>query len=225
MPINSINFPQGVRTVRIVKIAEFLDAVKNFPKGGFVDSPWTVNEIVKDVKVYSNRINDCSCDLFSGFKDNKAILAHTGCEGDSFGGCVDFKPIEESILGKFDVNTQEANGFFIGSESCFPESKRHFGNFVKMANRKDLKIPYSMLQGHKLSESSMMAFDGMKNEILVSNGYIDQQLRNTNKPLKDILQDAFEIVKISPRDRVFRENQLVEENITNNSGKLVDYLV
>jgi len=224
MPINRINFPQGVRTVRIVKLEEFFDKTKNFPQSGFVDRPWTVNEIVKDLRVKTNRIDDCSGDLFSGLKDNKAILAHTGCEGEKEGQCIDFKPIRDSILGKIDVNPQEVNGFFLGSEASYPISKKHFGHFVQMANRKDLNIPYSMLQGHKLSESSMMAFDGLENELLVSNGYIDQQLKNTNKSLKTILQEAFEIIKFNPKDRVFKENQLVEENLTNISDKGLDYL-
>lgn len=224
MPVYKIDFPQGIRKIRIVKLSEFHDIVSKFPQKGFVDKPWTVNEIVRGKQVYSDGINDCTSACFSEMQNQEAILSHVkSSEDDYYQKCMDFNPIEAVIKEKMNVKPCDSLAFLFGSDSYYKDSKKHFNHFLSFVKRE--KIPFSMMRGHNLSDYSKIAYDGNKKELLVSNLYITNQLDNKRKSLGMILLEAFDQIKLTPQHKLFRENELYEEVLPTEGLETINHLI
>lgn len=96
-----------------------------------------------------------------------------------------------------DVNNQNLQGFIIGSKIQFPASKKLFKNMEEFMQKHN--IPYSAFK-NKIFGSTDIKYDGIKDEWMVTNNYIDKQCKKRVRDPEKIMNKGFRSHVISNKD-------------------------
>ena len=190
---NKLELPK----LRLLTKKDFDSAVNCFPKDGFVDNPWTHNEIVKGSKIFTDRVSDCTVGGFSAGKNIDGVLSHIRCVDFQPGTKFPFPPVAKVLNNLIDFNQQGLHAFIFGSICRFADSNVMFKHFLNYSQ--DNNIPVTFLRGNKNGNATSVAFDSSRHEWLISNESISKDLALKTKSLGEILKDAFVAVKIDPR--------------------------
>lgn len=189
---NNISFTSRIRPVpRSLFSKTITPGIKS------VEYPWTYYLTTKGEKAMTTGIQDCCA---GGITDGETVvLFHVSPYSH-----VDGKKIPDvhakliKYIKQFiDVNNQNLQGFIIGSKIQFPASKKLFKNMEEFMQKHN--IPYSAFK-NKIFGSTDIKYDGIKDEWMVTNNYIDKQCKKRVRDPEKIMNKGFRSHVISNKD-------------------------
>ncbi len=187
---NKISFTSKIR---MVGMDEFRKAVQGIDERNFVKHPWTIKQSVLSDKAYTTDVMDCS--VF-GLTDGQKVLMMHICPTNPDNQ--NFNKIQKFIEEKINLTNPDLQGFLLGSKRQFTDSIKTFKNFLDML--KQYKIPFSMFKGGGLENH--VAYSSTKDEWLIGNCLISQQMKQKFKFPIDVAKRLFDDIKISDLDEL-----------------------
>lgn len=187
---NNISFTSKIR---MVGIDEFRKSIQGMGDRNFVKHPWTIKQSVLSDKVYTTDVMDCS--VFGLTDGQQALLMHicpTRPENQNF------NKIRKFIEEKINLVNPDLQGFLLGSKRQYADSVKLFKNFTDILRQ--YKIPFSMFKGGGLENH--VAYSSTKDEWLIGNCLITQQIKQNFKFPIDVAIRLFDDVKISDLDEL-----------------------
>lgn len=182
--------------IRLVSLNEYYKTVSGIGKSKSVNYPWTVKQSVLSDDAYTTGVVDCTA---CGITDGLKVLLNHICPTNSQN--FNFSKIKEYISQKIDLKNPDLQGFILGAKlnnNETPFSGELFNMFENFMESHE--IPYSKFKGGLFENHC--AYLSSKDEWLIGNCLVREQLKDVFKNPMTILKRMFDEVKISPTDEV-----------------------
>lgn len=169
-------------------ITHFTEAIADIYGKQTVAYPWTSKETIRAIKGYTTDIFDCTAGGIVD-KNTKEVTMFHICPTQREN--MDFDKVIEGIMRHVDPDSMMC-AFLVGSKKMYADSNLMFEKFLRFLKE---RVPVVSIKGNKEDKTDIV-FDGIKNELLISNHEINSKIRQGMDSNMDILESSFDRIEI-----------------------------
>ena len=182
--------------IRPTSLSKYTKATEDVFFRANIQPPWSYKDTKKVPKGMSMDVFDCSAGGIVNNDTKEVVLFHLCPENkENF----DFEKIEKYVMSKVDGTSENLQAFIIGSKKIYADSEMLFMKLKSMMQRH--KIPTTVIKGNQ-EEKTHILYDAKSDEWLITNNTINRKILNGETDSKKILEDCFDEVSISEKDKI-----------------------